>query len=392
MGQSGGPSLLLQMKILHTSPPMGPSYGGPFESVRNLAKSLCRAGHEIEVRMPWSEAAAGHVEEWEPAEVSVKGEIRIGPLGWSPEYARDLLATEAEVIHTHGLWLHPSWGALAWKKRHEGPHVISVRGMLEPWAWRHKAWKKRPVWWLWERRNLQTAGLLHATSEQEVRSIRERGLTAPVAVIPNGVELPNIGRRTSNIEPGKRRALFLSRVHPVKGLPMLLEAWAKLRPEDWELRIVGPDEGGHREELERQAAALRLGGEVVFEGALAGEAKAAAYREADLFVLPTHSENFGIAVAEAMAHGLPVITTQGAPWKVLEEEGCGWWTPVSVEGIAAALEDAIYRNDEELVAMGARGRQVVMERFSWDGIAQEMIACYEWLLGRGPKPGCVWEE
>ncbi len=372
---------------------MGPSYGGPFESVRNLAKALCRAGHEIEVRMPWSEEAARHEADWKPAAVSVRGKIAAPPLGWSAQYGRELLAAEADLIHTHGLWLHPSWAALSWKAKFGRPHVVSVRGMLEPWAWRHRAWKKRPVWWLWERRNLESAALLHATSEQEAQSIRDRGLSAPIAIIPNGVVLPEAASKSPKSEgqksEEKKMALFLSRLHPKKGLPMLLEAWAKLRPEDWGLRIVGPDEGGHRAELERQVNLLGLEGEVVFEGALTGEAKEVAYREVDLFVLPTHSENFGIAVAEAMAHGLPVITTHGAPWKLLEEQGCGWWVPVSVEGIAAALEDALSRPPEELAAMGARGRRVVEERFSWDGIAQEMIACYEWLLGRGPKPACV---
>lgn len=378
-----------EMRILHTSPPMGPSYGGPFQSVRHLAKALDRAGQEVEVRMPWSEEAARHVSAWEPVEVSVKGQIGIGPLGFSLEYARDLLAAEAEVIHTHGLWLHPSWSALGWKKKFGKPHVASVRGMLEPWAWRQKAWKKRPVWWLWERRNLGTASLLHATSEQEAQSFRDRGFNIPIAVIPNGVQLP-VDREEGG--RGRRKVktmLFLSRIHPKKGLPLLVEAWARVRPAGWMLWIVGPDEGGHRAELERQVMALGLGDNVAFAGPLADEAKEAAYREAALFILPTHSENFGIAVAEAMAHGLPVITTHGAPWKLLEEEHCGWWVPVSVEGIASALDDATQRSPEELSAMGARGRKVVEERFSWDGIARDFIACYEWVLGRGPQPAFV---
>lgn len=342
--------------------------------------------------MPWSVEAARHGKDWEPAVVSVHGRITLAPLGWSCKYGRQLLATEADVIHTHGLWLHPSWAALSWKAKFGHPHVASVRGMLEPWAWRHRAWKKRPVWWLWERRNLESAALLHATSEQEAQSFRDRGLNVPIAVIPNGVELPVDRKARSGGPPTEEKTLlFLSRIHPKKGLPMLLEAWAKVRPEGWRLLIAGPDEGGHRAELERQAAtlAIGLGEEVVFSGPLTGEAKEEAYARSNLFILPTHSENFGIAVAEAMAHGLPVITTQGAPWKVMEEKGCGWWTPVSVEGIAQALEDATWRSPEALAAMGRRGRAVVEERFAWENIARDFVACYEWVLGRGPKPECV---
>lgn len=393
---------------------MGPSYGGPFQSVRKLAQAEMAAGIDVEVLMPWSAEAEAHLGDWAPVKVSADGKIKIPPLGWSASYGKVLKATEADILHTHGLWQHPSWAALAWKRRYEKPHVVSVRGMLEPWAWQHKAWKKRPVWWLWEQRNLRSASLLHATSEQEARSLRERGLTAPIAVIPNGVDLakaerlnredrdgqelyatcpaggpPGGGIKTETLKGDPRTALYLSRIHPKKGLPLLLEAWTKVRPENWILHIVGPDEGGHLAELKQQVTVLGLGDRIRFSDALTGDAKEAAFRDSELFILPTHSENFGIAVAEAMAHGLPVITTHGAPWKVLEEESCGWWVAVSVDGIAAALDDATRRSPEVLTAMGERGSAVVAERFAWDRIAGEMIACYEWVLGRGPRPGCV---
>lgn len=372
---------------------MSPSYGGPFQSVRKLAKAQHAAGLSVEVRMPWSAEAEAHLGDWSPVTVSVEGGIQIPPLGWSASYGKALMATGADILHTHGLWQHPSWAALAWKKRHGQPHVVSVRGMLEPWAWQHKAWKKRPVWWLWEQRNLQSASLLHATSEQEAQAVRARGLTVPIAIIPNGVELPVEATGGLNVEgqksEEKKTALFLSRIHPKKGLPLLFEAWAKVLPEHWKLNIVGPDEGGYRVELERLVGELGLKDVVRFPGSLTGEAKEQAFRAADVFILPTHSENFGIAVAEAMAHGLPVITTHGAPWKLLEEERCGWWVPVSVDGIAAALDCATRKTSEELGAMGARGRKIAEERFAWDGIASEMISCYRWILGDGPKPECV---
>jgi glycosyltransferase involved in cell wall biosynthesis len=264
--------------------------------------------------------------------------------------------------------------------------------MLEPWAWGHHAWKKRPVWQLLERKNLASAALLHATSEQEAQSFRDRGLRVPIAIIPNGVELPGYDEPNTGHCPtsSKRTLLFLSRIHPKKGLSMLLEAWAKVRPSGWNLKIVGPDEGGHRKELEKQATSLGLADVVSFHDAVRGkDAKSALFREASLFVLPTHSENFGIAVAEAMAHGLPVITTHGAPWQLLETEQCGWWVPVSVAGLAAALDDATRQSPESLAEMGARGRAVVAERFGWDGIARQFIDCYRWLLGEGSKPDCV---
>jgi glycosyltransferase involved in cell wall biosynthesis len=372
---------------------MGPSYGGPFQTVRKLAQAQVMAGQSVSVRMPWSSEAEAHRGDWAPVDVSVSGEIILPAFGWSPAYGRELLACRADLLHTHGIWQYPSWAAIAWKKRWRQPHVCSVRGMLEPWAWQHHAWKKRPVWWLWEKRNLESASLLHATSEQEAQSFRDRGLTAPIAIIPNGVDLalmPSEGLKVQGrMSREPKTALFLSRIHPKKGLPLLLEAWARLKPAGWRLKIVGPDEGGHRAELERQVALLGLADGVRFSGPLTGTAKETAFRDSDLFVLPTHSENFGIAVAEAMAHGLPVIITHGAPWRMVEEESCGWWVPVSVDGIAAALDDATRKSPGELSAMGERGRAVVAKRFAWDKIAGEMIGCYRWVLGEGTKPGCV---
>lgn len=369
---------------------MGPSYGGPFQSVRRLAQAQSEAGLNVRVSMPWSAEAEAHIPDWSPVKTSVFGNIIVPPLGWSPDYAKRVVHEATDILHTHGLWQHPSWVALAWKRRHHQPHVCSVRGMLEPWAWRHHAWKKRPVWWLWERRNLQSASLLHATSPQEAEGLRALGLRVPIAIISNGVDLPEMPvAAVLEVEGVKKTALFLSRVHPKKGLPLLLHAWSKIMPPGWELHIVGPDEGGHRRELEHQASALGLTDVVRFSGTLTGAAKEQAFREAKLFILPTHSENFGIAVAEALAHQLPVITTYGAPWELLQSERCGWWVPVSVDGIAAALDDATRKSPEELIAMGKRGRAAVAERFAWDRIAREFIDCYRWVLGEGAKPGSV---
>jgi glycosyltransferase involved in cell wall biosynthesis len=370
---------------------MGPSYGGPFESVRHLSAAQFAAGLDVQVKMPWSAEAEAHVHAWLPVKVKVGGRILLPQLGWSPIYSRDILSSQADLLHSHGLWQHPSWVSLDWKKQNKRPHVCSVRGMLEPWAWAHRAWKKRPVWWLWERRNLQSASLLHATSMQEAEAMRARGLRSPIAVIPNGVVLPD---RSELICPQRpegsgKIALFLSRIHPVKGLPLLLEAWAKVRPEGWSLHIVGPDESGYRVDLERLGSKLGLGGMVRFSDALAGEAKAKAFRESSLFILPSHSENFGIAVAEALSYGLPVITTHGTPWSILESERCGWWVPTQVDGLAAALDDATSRCAVGLADMGERGREMVAARFAWDGIAQQFIDCYRWILGQGSKPGCV---
>jgi glycosyltransferase involved in cell wall biosynthesis len=283
-----------------------------------------------------------------------------------------------DIIHDNGIWLPHNHRLAVLAKRRGLPRVVSTRGMLEPWALAHKRWKKRAAWLLYQKRDLWTAAAVHATAETEALGLRRLGLPVPVGVVPNGVDLPAAGR--GGAVGGT--ALFLGRLHPVKGLPMLAEAWRRVRPAGWRLRVVGPDEGGHRAEVEALVAAGGLGDVWSFEGELAGEAKTAVLAAASLLVLPTHTENFGMVVAEALAHGVPVITTKGAPWERLRSEGCGWWTDISADGLAAALTDATRLAPGELAAMGARGRRWMERDFSWQTVASGVRALYDRVLGR----------
>jgi glycosyltransferase involved in cell wall biosynthesis len=263
--------------------------------------------------------------------------------------------------------------------------------MLEPWAFRYRRWKKLPVWLLWERRGLQSSAVLHATSEQEATNIRALGLRAPIAVIPNGVDVPDLpppGNRAHE----QRRAVFLSRIHPVKGILNLIEAWRQVRPHGWSLLIAGPDEANHLSSVQAAVRQAGLTPTVKFVGPVYRQQKQDLLNSADLFILPTFSENFGIVVAEALASAVPVITTKGAPWKCLETHGCGWWVDVGVPPLARALSEATQCSQTELRQMGLRGRHLVAEKFAWPPIALQMRAVYEWCLGGGPRPEWVRTE
>lgn len=335
------------------------------------------------------------------------------PTGWRPD-----------LVHLHGIW-SPALMRRCSEWQSKGvPTLITIHGMLEPWALAHKKWKKRLAWLAYQKRILQGAVCFHATSEREACNLRALGLLPPIAMIPWGVAVEEsivIAERNteSDVESPEHSilqdpstklhhhlptalqdpstklhhrpptALFVGRLYPVKGLPLLLEAWARVRPPGWRLQLVGPDEAGHRSELEVLLGKLSLRESVEFLGPRAGSELSDCYRRADLFILPSHSENFGIVVAEALAHGLPVITTHGAPWKRLETDQCGWWVPVSVDGLAGALIDATGRSSEDLAAIGARGRTLVGDHFTWESVATQMKEVYGWMLGDGEKPGCV---
>jgi len=189
---------------------------------------------------------------------------------------------------------------------------------------------------------------------------------------------------------GRRRLLFLSRIHPKKGIDVLLRAWAGLetaRP-DWDLVIAGPDEVGHTAEMQGLAHRLELR-RVKWLPAVHGEAKSELYRSADCFVLPTHAENFGLVIAEALAHEVPVITTRNAPWDGLRAHRCGWWVDLDETVLRQTLEEATSQSREGLFAMGTRGRAWMERDFGWDGIGEKMLAVYEWVAGRSARPEFV---
>jgi len=353
------------MKIFIAATSFQSSYGGPARSVSRLADELSALECEIGL---WS--ADGSVRETS----FLRARSRVRRLTGSLDKALAEYGTP-DIIHDNGIWLPHNHRLAGLCRKREIPRVVSVRGMLEPWARQHKQVKKWIAWKVYQRRDLAGAACHHVTSAAEAESVRGFGWNVPIREIPNGVDLPQVTNskpRTSE----SRIALFVGRIHPVKGLPMLVEAWSRVRPEGWKLRIAGPDEGGHRAKLENMIDRAKLSASCEWTGELADGAKEDAYRSADLFVLPSHTENFGMAIGEALGYGVPVLTTQGTPWQLLETERCGWWVPVSVDGIAAALNDATLKKPEELMAMGKRGQAVMIERFSWSRIAKEFIDCY----------------
>ena len=290
-----------------------------------------------------------------------------------------------DVIHDHGVWLPINHRIAIVAQERRIPRIVSPRGMLEPWSLNHKKWKKKLAWWLYQHADLNTAAALHATAESEARQFECLGLSQPIHVIPNGVDIPSpsSSNQPSTSSPSSlKTALFLSRIHPKKGLPLLVEAWAKAQPKGWRMRIVGPDEAGHRREIEDMVAKAGLTEVWTFEGALDDKDKWECYRNADLFILPTHSENFGIAVAEALASGVPVITTTGTPWQGLTDTKSGWWIAPTASALADALQDACTLETSDLREMGNCGREWMLRDFTWKSVASRMTCAYNDLLFR----------
>ena len=292
-----------------------------------------------------------------------------------------------DVVHIHGTWTPDLAIASHLANAKRIPVVVSPHGCLEPWALQHRGWKKNLALALYQKRVYSKASMMVATANQELDSIRQLGIVTPVAVIPNGVDTPPM---VAHLQTDSRMILFLSRIHPIKGVSDLVDAWSKVRRSGWRVVIAGPDEGGYKEQIRKQINTLGLWGDFEFAGLVTGDRKEALFSEAEIFVLPTYSENFGIAVAEALARGIPAITTTGAPWEDIETWRCGWWVEPGVDGIARALVSAMDTPREDLRAMGQRGIQLVKEKYSWEQIGHSAVDAYLWMLGKNQeKPNFV---
>ncbi len=386
---------LRHIKILHTVAALKASSGGPSILVSSLCEELGKSGASIEIAtQDYASEDANIVPQSAFVTMTYVPAINFPLLRliYTPSFGTILvnrcLETKASLIHNHGLWLMPNHAAAIVARRLKIPLMISTHGMLEPWALQYKAWKKRIAWKFYQHRDLLSASVLHATSVREADNLRQLGFKQPIAMIPNGIHLPiwheSVKTRTEN-----HTALFMGRIHPVKGLSELVRAWQIARPKGWRMVIAGPDEGGHKKEVE--AAIHRAGLQDVFQfaGSVEGEAKTDLYRNADLFILPTFTENFGIVVAEALSYGIPVITTKGAPWEGLITHRCGWWIDIGAEPLADAIREAAALSDAERQEMGKRGRIFVEKNFGWTQIAENMLSVYQWILGQGSKPEYV---
>ena len=358
-----------------------------------LCQALARDAYDVTLLSltPFGESEPRIV--GEPVRHRTFGESRWSLAGYSLALQRGLrvCGESADVIHNHGMWSFVNWDVGAAAVALGVPMVFAPRGCLSPVALKRSRWRKRICWWAAQRRAVERARCLHATSKKEVDEIRAAGLRQPIALIENGVDIPTLPKR-SNVS-GRRRALFLDRLHPIKGIDVLLEAWAQLPTavsSDWELCITGPGPQRLRADLQVRACALGLDDSVIWEEGVYGAAKVHAYADADLYVLPSKTENFGMTVAESMAAATPVLTTTGTPWHDLDERGCGFSVAPTVAGIRAGLEQAMRTPLSELSDMGARGREWMTRDFSWEQISARTAALYEWLAGRmSDGPSCL---
>jgi glycosyltransferase involved in cell wall biosynthesis len=431
------------MKVLHIVSDIDPKSGGPTRSITGLCRGLAGCGIDATLFVH-SDAHSMYNPSGVRFRMGNGCQIRRHVV---TELKCVLHEEQPDIVHLHCIWMPFNHIAARCLRNQKVPYVVAPRGMLEPWSLSAKKWKKRLAMWLYQRRDLKHAVALHATAASEAEQFRRLGFRQPIIISPNGVDLPETMPARTMREDGKRTILFLSRIHPKKGLLELVEAWAKIKgcpnnPFPWHIEYAGPDYGGHLHAVQKRIKELGVESDFTYLGDLSDQEKWNAYRRADVFVLPTYSENFGIVVAEALAAGVPVITTKGTPWQELEGSSChsalvnycmsslvaddqkveggylekrgsgcetidgakltnelmnsrtnelppdrtgraGWWIDIGVEPLAGALKEAMGLSDDERRAMGENGRRLVETKYTWPAIAEQMKAAYVWILNGG---------
>ncbi len=366
------------MRACHIVPSLEARHGGPSKSVRALANHLALGGDQVDL------LATAEPGDTAAATASDRAGVRIFPR-LAPEWIvrspalQDALATiPFDVVHHHSLWLRTLHYAATAARRAGRPLVISPRGMMSDWAWRHRRWRKILAGLFIHPGAFSRAAGWHATSREEADDIRALGFRQPVCVSPNGVPIPGgaelAAARFAWLEacPATRSrpvAVFYSRFHRKKRVRELIDLWRSAPRGDWLLLVVGTAEDYSVPEL----AAGAPGNVAVFDGA----GRPPPYAVASLFVLPSHSENFGLVIAEALAAGVPALVTDATPWTGLATQPAGWCVPW--EKYAGTLDAALALAPAELQAMGRKGRDWMERDFSWARAAGLLHQFYEQL-------------
>jgi len=386
------------MKILHVIGWLAPRYGGPPKACLEMARAEARLGHEVSI---YTTNVDGSTEMNVPTDSPVIEdgvEVRYFPVqpprfwAFSLPLAKALRQTvrEYDLLHIHSLYLFHSAAAGHYCREYDVPYLLRPHGTLDPFIFERHRLRKTVVELAFERKNIKRAAAMHFTTEEEKRLAEPYTFGTPGIVVPLGLDLgeyedlPASGEFKSRYPEtgGKKVILFFGRINFKKGLNILARAYSMVARsrDDVHLVIAGPDNEGYGEEVRGWLNDTGILERVTFTGMLLGLDKLAVMRDAEMFVLPSYSENFGISVVEAMACGVPVVISDKVNiWREVEMSGAGKITPCDAERFAKTMMELL---DEpgEAKRMGENGKALVEERFQWSTVAIALEAAYRSIL------------
>jgi len=383
------------MKVLQTIAGMSELSGGPSTCTADLMSGLADAASESVELLTVADSNPGGVNLGSDSQwLREVPNDYVTPLYLSRNISRFLKQSNYDIYHTNGLWMWINHATCAQARRQGRPYVITPHGMLYPQALKRSAWKKCFLRKLWFDRDIHGASCLHATCIKEMEHIRDYGYRGPVCVIGNPLRIPEytaeiFASREKNM--ARRTTIgFLGRLHPIKRIEAILQGMAIRGKDDVDLQIIGQGDREYEAYLYNLTRQLGLNDRVRFLGFINGYDKYAQLGKLSALFLTSEMENFGMIVPEALAVGTPVFASLGTPWRILNDEKCGWWRDSSAESVAEAIEQIANLDRTELLAMGRRGRVVAMREFEAAAIARKVIGLYRWILGVGPKTDYIY--
>jgi glycosyltransferase involved in cell wall biosynthesis len=376
------------------------TYGGPAKSIPYLVKGL----EKLDVQ--------GHILSIKHHENEINEVVNKNNLNWTSfsnglikhsyyskalkDYLINRIKIEKNIIfHSHNLWNFIPYISYRLTKKYQIPSVLSLRGSIE-----FNKLKKIIAWKVYQKKIFQASDAIHVTNEKDIINLKKLGISSPIAFIPNGGDLDefkfmntkNASKKNLGLEKEKNYVLFLSRIHPEKGLKYLVHSWTKIsnRYPNWDLLVVGPTfDEKYYNEIKYYISKFNLNKRVHFKGMLRGNDKIDCYSASSLFVLPSHSENFGNVIMEAMSAKLPVITTYGTPWQEIEKNNAGWWVKLNQTNIDDALLQAFLSSEVELQKKGMNGFRLIQKYdFKYQSIKMKKV--YNWILENDAKPDFVY--
>lgn len=378
------------MKILHTIASFGAKSGGTSTCTYDLVAALnhIKCSTDILTLQPTdpTDRLMGMGEQWIKA-LSPDGKT---PFSYSRNLVNYLNQTNYDLYHTNGLWMYCNHITSSIARKKGKPYIITPHGMLYPQALARSAWKKRLMMCLCFDKDIRGASCIHATCMQEMKYYRDLGYRNPVAVIANPVPIPDY---IDEIKPqrDKKRIGFLGRLHPRKNVKGLIEAWASLGNAtlNAELYIMGKGDESYEAGLKKLVQTLGLTN-IVFAGFVNGREKFEKLASLSALFVPSDFENFGMIITEALIVKTPVMASLGTPWEELNSHHCGWWVNNDVQTLAQTIEKALSLSEEDRNAMGERGKQLIIDKYSDIQVASQMKQLYEWVLNSGEKPDFVY--
>ena len=375
------------MKICIFTATIDKTGGGPSRSVPILAKGLAEIGCDVTLLTVESDNMNIHILD----NTSVNF-ITLPRNYKKKELESVLLNNHFDIVHAQGVWTPIYHKMVNILSKNNIPFVMTPRGALEPWCLKHKALKKKLALVFYQKRDLQKSKAILATASMEANNLRNLGLTAPIAIIPNGIDVTEYPcRPIQNKTQTKKQILFISRISPKKGIEFLIDAWSILYKKypEWSIKIAGNGDESYIQELNNRILNKSLQDKVEILPPIFGKDKYNLYAESSLFVLPTYSENFGMVIAEALSCGVPVITTTGTPWNELEEKGLGWCINLNLDNVIRAISEAITLGQDKLFEMGQKGSQYIHETFQYTEVAEKNKILYKWIIKESNIPEFV---